>query len=181
MPLDDYKPRLVTVSGPMPVRKLTVHAAEWRSLGEEVRGAGGKLLALWGIDDRARSGNFLLHAALVFAEGVLVMVLPVARADARFPDLSDVFPAAGRMQRALADLLGVSAAGADARKWLRHAAWPADTYPLRQEFDVTLRGVAGTDDYPFVTVQGGGVHEIAVGPVHAGTIEPGHFRFSVVG
>lgn len=179
--LDDCKPRLVAVPGPMPVRKLTVNAAEWRGLGEEVRGAGGKLLALWGIDDCACSGNFLLHAALVFAEGVLLMVLPVAQADARFPDLSDLFPAAGRMQRALADLLGVRAAGADERKWLRHAAWPAEAYPLRQDFDVTLRGVAGTDGYPFVTVQGGGVHEIAVGPVHAGTIEPGHFRFSVVG
>jgi Ni,Fe-hydrogenase III large subunit len=40
---------------------------------------------------------------------------------------------------------------------------------------------ASTDDYPFVRVDGDGVHEIAVGPVHAGVIEPGHFRFSVVG
>ncbi len=40
---------------------------------------------------------------------------------------------------------------------------------------------ARSADYHFVRVEGEGVHEIAVGPVHAGTIEPGHFRFSVVG
>jgi len=62
------------------------------------------------------------------------------------------------MQRAIRDLAGFSS-GDDARAWLRHADGP----------------------YAFVTVEGEGVHEIAVGPVHAGIIEPGHFRFSVVG
>ncbi len=83
------------------------------------------------------------------------------------------------MQRAVADLLGLRA-GADDRGWLRHGAWRADAFPLRR--DVTRRGLPRpTDDYPFVRVEGDGVHEIPVGPVHAGIIEPGHFRFSVVG
>jgi Ni,Fe-hydrogenase III large subunit len=86
------------------------------------------------------------------------------------------------MQRAAYDLVGVHAeGGADHRKWLRHGAWPAGTFPLRKDFDASARHEPAPDHYPFVRVEGEGVHEIPVGPVHAGTIEPGHFRFSIVG
>ena len=69
----------------------------------------------------------------------------------------------------------------DERPWLRHASWPETVFPLRR--DVPARGPypGGSEQYPFVSVAGDGVHEIGVGPVHAGTIEPGNFRFSVVG
>ena len=86
------------------------------------------------------------------------------------------------MQRATCDLLGLIPEGAaDTRKWLRHGAWPADYFPLRGEASGEETFAPGEDGYPFVAVEGDGVHEIAVGPVHAGIIEPGHFRFSVVG
>jgi Ni,Fe-hydrogenase III large subunit len=97
----------------------------------------------------------------------------------RYPDLAPLFPCAARMQRAAADLCGVHAQGAaDARPWLDHGAW-RDALPLRGDGPRTSSGAEG--DYPFVRVEGDGVHEIPVGPVHAGIIEPGHFRFSVVG
>ena len=54
-------------------------------------------------------------------------------------------------------------------------------HPLRKDFDGNTVFPTETDAYPFVTVTGDGVHEIPVGPVHAGTIEPGHFRFSIIG
>src|SRR3989338_3815204 len=93
------------------------------------------------------------------------------------------------MQRAVRGLSGLAAEGAvDARQWLRHAAWPAGRFPLRKDFVADVAGPEGVardagavDAYPFVQVSGDGVHEIPVGPVHAGTIEPGHFRFSIVG
>jgi Ni,Fe-hydrogenase III large subunit len=86
------------------------------------------------------------------------------------------------MQRAAYDLLGVRAVGADdTRPWLRHAAWPADVFPLRHDFDPERRFDGEQERYPFVVVEGDGVHEIPVGPIHAGIIEPGHFRFSIVG
>jgi Ni,Fe-hydrogenase III large subunit len=86
------------------------------------------------------------------------------------------------MQRAVFDLLGVRASGAeDSRQWLRHGAWPPHEFPLRRGFDLGATFPAATDRYPFVPVSGDGVHEIPVGPVHAGTIESGHFRFSIVG
>jgi len=89
------------------------------------------------------------------------------------------------MQRSAFDLMGVRATGAgaeepDARRWLRHGAWSSEEFPLRRDFS-SARAAPTRDDYAFVRVEGEGVHEIPVGPVHAGTIEPGHFRFSIVG
>ena len=72
---------------------------------------------------------------------------------------------------------------------IRGLAAPCAAPEQRAIFDVSAaarrsdaaRDAASDEDYPFVRVEGDGVHEIAVGPVHAGTIEPGHFRFPVVG
>jgi Ni,Fe-hydrogenase III large subunit len=83
----------------------------------------------------------------------------------------------------VADLSGLHAIGAeDTRPWLDHGLWAPGAVPLRADAEPGI-AVTGTlpADYAFVRVQGDGVHEIAVGPVHAGIIEPGHFRFSVVG
>jgi len=129
------------------MKRLTVDAAGWRSAAVETAREGGRLGALWG-SERAVHALLVQHAELLW--------LTLQTADS-YPDLSDLFPAAARMQRAAADLYGVRA-GADTRGWLRHDA-----------------------PDPFVRVEGEGVHEIPVGPVHAGIIEPGHFRFSVVG
>ncbi len=86
------------------------------------------------------------------------------------------------MQRAVHDLLGLVAEDAqDERPWLRHGAWRAGEFPLRRDFDPSAPREAGPEPYPFVRVEGDGVHEIPVGPIHAGIIEPAHFRFSVVG
>ena len=78
---------------------------------------------------------------------------------------------------------GIVAIGArDTRPWLDHGAWPADRFPLRaRQPDDAVGEHKEAVDYPFVRVEGDGVHEIAVGPMHAGIIEPGHFRFSIVG
>jgi len=138
------------------------------------------LVALWAGDERDRGGGFRIHAALQNLEGLLVLSLDLPAADPRYAPLDDIFPCAGRMQRAARDLMGVTAEGADARPWLRHASWP-DAYPLQRDFDRRRSAGAQQETYAFVRVAGDGVHEIPVGPVHAGIIEPGHFRFSVVG
>ena len=119
----------------------------------------------------------------MFLLGRAAIVL-AARWDNRenaYPGIEDLFPAAARMQRAAADLSGVFSTAADTRPWLRHTAWPKTYRPLIDPPSQASDAAATTDSYGFVRVEGDGVHEIAVGPVHAGTIEPGHFRFSVVG
>jgi Ni,Fe-hydrogenase III large subunit len=85
------------------------------------------------------------------------------------------------MQRAMADLSGLRSTDPDIRPWLRHTAWPRSYRPLIDPPPLRPAAEPVIDAYEFVRVEGDGVHEIAVGPVHAGTIEPGHFRFSVVG
>ncbi|MDD5180538.1 MAG: NADH-quinone oxidoreductase subunit C [Gallionellaceae bacterium] len=166
----------------MPAWHGTVSAEELCALCEEAQRGGGKLLALWGSDETEQNAGYALHVALVTAPGLLVLTLPVSCDKPVFPDLSQIFPAADRMQRGVADMLGLHpGGGGNHRKWLRHAAWPGNIHPLRKSFDGTTRFPTEDDNYPFVPVTGNGVHEIPVGPVHAGTIEPGHFRFSIVG
>ncbi|HUF81457.1 MAG TPA: NADH-quinone oxidoreductase subunit C, partial [Burkholderiales bacterium] len=98
----------------------------------QVKEQGGRLVALWGSDARAEGRGFVVHVALVVRSGLVVLALPLAGAS--YPDVSAIFPAADRMQRAAFDLLGIAADGAsDRRKWLRHAAWPADVFPLRKD------------------------------------------------
>jgi Ni,Fe-hydrogenase III large subunit/Ni,Fe-hydrogenase III component G len=184
MKLENLDIEFSEISCAVPAWRATVDAAQWREACRRAVFDGGRLVALWGSDDSDIGKGLAVHAALVIRPGLAVITLPLA--DNRYPDISDIFPAASRMQRAVRDLLGLAAEGAaDERRWLRHAAWPADVFPLRKEFSGHRSPVTSheseTDAYPFVQVAGDGVHEIAVGPVHAGTIEPGHFRFSVVG
>src|SRR5882724_7346264 len=161
------------------LRALTVSHEQWRQVAQDVAAAGGRLVTLWSSDDE-RSGT-RIHAAFVADPGGLVLRLPIADPDTPYPAIEDLFPAAARMQRAIADLSGVRSAALDTRPWLRHAAWPLGYRPLTDSWPVGAAGELVIDAYSFVRVEGDGVHEIAVGPVHAGIIEPGHFRFSVVG
>jgi Ni,Fe-hydrogenase III large subunit len=142
--------------------------------------AGGQLLALWGAAVSPDSSSVILRAALQWDRGVLILELPV-RDGTPYPGLQGIFPAAARMQRAAYDLVGARSDDPDTRPWVRHAAWQADTFPLRSGASLPSPPPDITDAYGFVRVEGDGVHEIPVGPVHAGTIEPGHFRFSIVG
>lgn len=169
-----------TLPGAVRARRAYVGSAELVAACTAVRDAGGLLHALWGADHRDQDRGFLLRVLLQDTEGLLLLEHGVDPRSPGYPGLSGIFPAADRMQRAVFDLLGLYAYGGDTRDWLRHAAWPLDHYPLRRDAAVEDWPVHD-DHYPFVPVAGEGVHEIAVGPVHAGTIEPGHFRFSVVG
>lgn len=165
---------------PVPIWHACVTLADWQVAALAVREAGGRLLALWGT---APAAGAAVCAAYVTAEGVVWLELPLPGGQTSYPDLVPAFPVAARMQRAVADLTGLRAAGAtDQRPWLKHGAWPVDYFPLRHATEAA-QDVPDAQllDYAFVRVEGDGVHEIAVGPVHAGVIEPGHFRFSVVG
>src|SRR5438094_2410057 len=142
---------------------------------------GARLVALWGSDERDRDRGFSLHVLLRDDDGFTLLEHALSGAEARVPDLATIFPGANRMQRALFDLLGIQCEAEDQRPWLWQAAWPIDQFPLRRDFVASPKWQPGQEDYPFVRVTGDGVHEIPVGPVHAGIIEPGHFRFQIVG
>ena len=161
MPASKWWARAREVPGAPGARRLAVAREEWTQAAQDVAAAGGRLVSLWAARDADTPSGAAIHAAYWIDAGLLLAELAMAARDgeARYPGLETLFPAASRMQRAASELYGVLSSDPDRRPWLHH----------------------GREGYDFVRVEGEGVHEIAVGPVHAGTIEPGHFRFSVVG
>src|SRR6266851_5797385 len=157
---------------------LTVARDEWSQAAEDMATHGGRLLSLWA--SRDGNGDDVVRAAYIAAPNVLVLGLPLTF-DTHYPGIEQWFPSARSMQRAVTDLSGWRTTDADTRPWLRHAAWSDGFHPLIHVNTPPAPAVPVIDNYAFVPVAGDGVHEIPVGPVHAGIIEPGHFRFSVVG
>jgi len=177
-----FKEGTKTVPSNLPSSRKRVGAVEWLEIAKSVRSAGGRLFALWGTDDRDRDGRFRVFAVYLHSGGVIVVEHEMeGGTKPTYPTLREYFPSALRMERAIFDLLGIKSMEPDHRGWLRHGGWPEDAFPLRRDFDRSNQFDVVSEPYSFVQVEGDGVHEIPVGPVHAGTIEPGHFRFSVVG
>ncbi len=151
------------------------HAADLKS-------TGGRFLGLW-----ASASPFpRIYSSVLLKEGLILMVLSLgkdAAGDFVYPSLSRIFPSASRFERTVRDLFGFIPAGLeDQRPWVDHAHWsiPPLSVPPGTRISSQTSSM-GRPDYPFVRVKGPGIHEIPVGPVHAGIIEPGHFRFQVLG
>lgn len=109
------------------------------------------------------------------------LTLTVAADNPAIPSLARLSFQAGRFEREMLDLYGITPVDhPQPRRLVRHAHWPADWHPMRNDAG-SATDFAAAGSFPFLTVDGAGVYEIPVGPVHAGLIEPGHFRFSVVG
>ena len=134
-------------------------------------------------DRRADRGVFEVH--YLFArpreDWFVQATVAVDPAAPTIPSLATLHYPASRFEREITDLFGIRALGhPDPRPLVRHAFWPADWFPLRKDAPAREFHDDG-QPFPFQQVGGEGVYEIPVGPVHAGIIEPGHFRFSVVG
>jgi Ni,Fe-hydrogenase III large subunit len=114
-------------------------------------------------------------AVLEEATGQLAVISLPCRE--RFPSVSRAHPPAVRLERTIYDLFGLEAEGAvDERPWLDHGVWG-----IRQPLGDQPRPPADPEPYPFLPADGESLHRIPVGPVHAGIIEPGHFRFTASG
>ena len=128
------------------------------------------LLGLWGAKRFA-------HMALLDAKLGAPSVLSVACENDRFPSVGRRHAPAIRLERAARDLVGLEPEGlADTRTWLDHGNWPVG-HPLGQTRSAARKPLR----YAFLRAEGEGLHQIPVGPVHAGIIEPGHFRFTANG
>ncbi len=87
-----------------------------------------------------------------------------------------------RFERETHDLFGIKLLGHTLpRRLVRHAHWPKGYYPMRHDLGSPPEFEPDVGSFPFIEAEGTGIYEIPVGPIHAGVIEPGHFRFSVVG
>lgn len=161
---------------------LTVEPKDWQVLFNILAEYGCRLVSLWAEN---LEEQFLITAAVEFGGEVLLVSAVAAGSYPQIESITPLFPGANRLERHMRDMFGIHFVGhPDSRRWIRHQAWSEKQYPLRKHFPVKPVSVATTppdNDYPFLKATGAGIYEIPVGPVHAGIIEPGHFRFQVAG
>jgi Ni,Fe-hydrogenase III large subunit/Ni,Fe-hydrogenase III component G len=125
------------------------------------------------------AGKTVVEALLLdlLLSSVKIVSTQLAEGEFEFPSVTRFVPAAHWAERALGDFFGLRAIGSP--RWksliLHDDAWPTDFSPL------AVNPGLPHDPYKFLRVEGEGIHEIPVGPIHAGIIEPGHFRFSCAG
>ena len=149
------------VAGHWPWPRLAVSPEVWAEAAERLGNGALVLLGLW--------GDFgAVHMAIADAvDPARILVLSLHCPDGTYPSVGRAHPPAIRLERATQDLFGTSAIGLpDSRPWLDHGLW-----------DEQAKAAA----YEFLPVEAEDVHQIPVGPVHAGIIEPGHFRFTADG
>ncbi len=113
----------------------------------------------------------------------VTLLVPVDPASPEVPSLTTLIPAANWHEREMQDLFGIRPVGhPDPRPLVVHDGWPRGEFPLRKAFDGSRHlPVEPAEEFPHLVAEGEGVFEIPVGPIHAGIIEPGHFRFTSVG
>lgn len=138
-----------------------------------------------GHDDRPHGGDRLRAVYLFTAtdpDRRVELHVPLDPATPRVPSLAALSFPAGRFEREMRDLFGIVPTDHPLpRRLVRHFHWPRGWYPMLDDAGDPPAFGDVDGPYPFRTVEGQGVYEIPVGPVHAGMIGPGHFRFSVVG
>jgi Ni,Fe-hydrogenase III large subunit len=153
--------------GPMP--RTLVTEAVWRQLAQDLARGDLTLLSLW-----ATTG--VVHMALLDPDTHRVGIASLECLSEGFPSVGNLHAPAQRLERTVADLFGlVPESAVDDRPWLDHGHWEL-THPLG-----TATSGSQPATYAFLPVIGESLHQVPVGPVHAGIIEPGHFRFTAQG
>ncbi len=148
-----------------------VDADTWRLAADGLALGELSLVSLWG-------DAGMVHMALLDGADNRIAMVGLACHDGKYPSVGARHAPAIRLERAAADLFGLVADGADdTRPWLDHGRWSLH-YPLADKPPEQKRPVGA---YEFLAAEGEGLHRIPVGPVHAGIIEPGHFRFTAAG
>ncbi|MFA5953963.1 MAG: NADH-quinone oxidoreductase subunit C [Patescibacteria group bacterium] len=134
-------------------------------------------------DEREEHGCFRIWYVFgVPGEHAFIVPFISLKGTNEFPSLSADIHEAWNHERKIRTFFGLNPVGhPDDRPNILHENWPADVYPLRKDFDWQTRPETAIGTYEFQKVGGEGIYEIPVGPIHAGIIEPGHFRFSVAG
>ncbi|MBP2655440.1 MAG: Ni,Fe-hydrogenase large subunit [Firmicutes bacterium] len=143
------------------------------------------LLAMFANDERPINGKFAIYC--IFdgrnkKEMLLVKAVIDQHAPPEFPSLTPIIPAAAWFEREINDLFGLMPIdNTDLRPLVLHENWPLGVYPMRKDFDPRTVVPEAKKEFPMAHAHGEGVFEVPVGPIHAGIIEPGHFRFSQAG
>ena len=134
-------------------------------------------------DERKNNNGFVIRYVFEKEDkDAFIFVIGSLEKSNSFPSIVSHIPAAALYEREIRDMFGLAPVGnPDTRPLVLHEHWPENVFPLRKEFDLKTKAGRQQREYQFLQVEGEGICEIPVGPVHAGIIEPGHFRFSVLG
>src|SRR5690606_6051166 len=158
-----------------PWPRLVVDESVWRRCARELGVGNLTLLGYWSDGEAVHMA--LLEPTAEEVEPGTPFVVSLPCPDGRFPSVASVHPPALRLERTIRDLFGLMPAGLqDRRPWLDHGRWGVQ-YPM----GVPVSALVDDPGYPFLPAEGPSLHQIPVGPVHAGIIEPGHFRFTASG
>jgi Ni,Fe-hydrogenase III large subunit/Ni,Fe-hydrogenase III component G len=164
---------------------LEVELASFASVAAHVHNLwGASIVSLHAVDNRLATSDFKIIAVLALKgeDDYAVLLASADPLHPSFPSLAPEVPSAGWYEREMQDMLGLVPIGhPDPRPLVLYDDWPEGEFPLRKDFDGSKRVPRSPRPYPYRRVEGEGVFEIPVGPIHAGVIEPGHFRFSVAG
>ncbi len=131
---------------------------------------------------KKKAGFRVLYVFGIPKEHSFVVLSVAIQTGTEFPSLTKYIHEASGYERKIHSMMGLTPVGhPDLRPFILHENWPMSVFPLRKHVSGTKRPPMAKGDYQFHTVQGEGIYEIPVGPIHAGIIEPGHFRFSMAG
>jgi Ni,Fe-hydrogenase III large subunit len=148
--------------------RMDVDETAWNDACDNLASGAWTLFGLWGEIDR-------VHLAAINHEHLHILTIAVK--DGTYPSVAAKHPPATRLERMIRDLFGLRGIGAiDQRPWIDHGRWG-----VRHPLGKAIADIPSSLPYHFSPVEGSGVHQVAVGPVHAGIIEPGHFRFTANG
>jgi Ni,Fe-hydrogenase III large subunit len=139
---------------------------------------------LVGLDERSVGGDGLAVEAVVHAPdgGLARLRAELSLREPGYPSISPLVPAAHWDEREAKDLFGIIPLGhPDPRRLVLHERWPRGYHPLRKDVRAGIRPPDAERHFVPFEVHGEGVYQLPVGPIHAGVIEPGHFRFSAIG
>lgn len=146
----------------------------------------GTLSLLWAVDRRPREVRYELWYLFTLDEHKdwLIVSTDLHGDERLFESITPKIHAANWYEREIRDMFGLIAQGhPDLRRLVRHGHWPKGGHPLQKDFpwNTVLQRRQPPRSTEGHVIQGEGVFEVPVGPIHAGIIEPGHFRFTVAG
>lgn len=167
---------------PQSVALCTVPRERFVDAARAMKKAYALLAAEWASDETPFGGGFAVYACYRWGSEYLIVRTEIPVDDPTFPSLTKKYVPAYRFERQIHSLMGLVPVGhPDLRPWIKFEDWPEDSWPLRKTFNASTPLPRVNGEYKWARAEGEGVYEIPVGPVHAGIIEPGHFRFQAVG
>ncbi|MDQ6969229.1 MAG: NADH-quinone oxidoreductase subunit C [Mariprofundus sp.] len=167
---------------------LDIRHLDWANASKTAKLLGMRFVALWAAQ-AGQQDKKALYAYMAFVHPehrYALLRTPINLENPEIASISQHYIAAYRMERNMQDMFGIKVNDIfDNRWWIKHEHWPEDAHPLLDSFDGNTPMASDPDradiDYDYVPCDSECAYEIPVGPVHAGIIEPGHFRFLAVG